>query len=337
MSIGRLIAQRLVLMIPVLLGLTLLTFSLSHIVPGDPALLAAGAQATPEMVAELRAKFGLDQPLPVQYVSYLRGLVSGDWGQSILSRRPVLEDLSIYWPATLELVLAAMMIAVVIGVPLGVFSAVNRDRLPDHATRIASLLGISVPAFLLAIALQWTVALNTGAFPIGSRIATSVIPPDHITGLYVVDSLLTRNGPALSDSLIHLFLPAVTLAMPPLATITRMTRSSMVEVLGHDYIRTARAKGVTERQLLGRHALRNAFLPTLTMIGLSLGWLMGGSLLVETVFDWPGIGLYAVKSSLSLDFMPIMGITLIYGVVFSFINLLVDVLYSVVDPRIRHT
>jgi peptide/nickel transport system permease protein len=335
-SIGRLIVQRLLLLIPVLAGLTLLTFTLSHVVPGDPALLAAGAQATPAMVAQIREEFGLDAPLPTQYVNYLKGLVTGQWGRSILSRRPVLDDLKIFWPATLELVLAAMTIAVVVGVPLGIISAVKRDRWPDHVSRVYSLLGISVPAFVLAIALQWIVALRVGALPIGGRIATSISPPDHVTGLYLVDSMVTLNGPALKSAALHLVLPALTLSLPPLATVTRMTRSSMVEVLGHDYIRTARAKGVSERQVLTRHALRNAFMPTLTMIGLSLGWLMAGSLLVETVFDWPGVGLYAVKSSLTLDFMPIMGITLIYGVVFSFINLLVDVLYSFVDPRIRH-
>lgn len=336
MSVGRLILQRLVLLLPVLLGLTILTFTLSHVVPGDPALLAAGAQATPEMVEEIREEFGLNEPLPIQYVNYLRGLATGEWGRSILSRRPVLEDLSVFWPATLELVFAAMTISILIGVPLGVISAVKRDRWPDHASRIFSLLWISVPAFVLAIVLQWMVALKFGVLPIGSRIDTGMSPPEHITGLYLIDSVATGNWPAFKNAVLHLFLPALTLAMPPLATITRMTRSSMVEVLGQDYIRTARAKGVTERQMLARHALRNAFMPTLTMIGLSLGWLMAGSLLVETVFDWPGIGLYAVKSALTLDFMPIMGITLIYGVVFSFINLFVDVLYSFLDPRVRH-
>jgi peptide/nickel transport system permease protein len=336
-STGQYILRRLALIVPVIFGLTLLTFTLTHIVPGDPALLAAGPQATQEMVDQIREEFGMDDPLPVQYVDYLKGLVTGDWGKSILSRRPVISDLRVYWPATFELVLAAMAIAVFLGLPLGVISAVKHDRWPDHASRVYSLMGVSVPSFWLALLFQWFVALQFGWLPIGGRIEATVGAPEQITGLYTIDSLLTGNFEALRSSLRHLFLPAFTLSMGPLATVTRMTRSSMLEVLGQDYIRTARAKGLKERSVLFRHALRNAFMPTLTMIGLSLGWLMGGSVLVETIFDWPGLGLYAVKSALTLDFMPIMGIALVYGIVFSLINLLVDVLYAFVDPRIRYS
>ena len=325
------------MIVPVIFGLTLLTFTLTHVVPGDPALLAAGPQATKEMVAEIRDEFGMDDPLPVQYVDYMKGLATGDWGKSILSRRPVTKDLKVYWPATFELVLAAMVIAIMLGLPLGVISAVKHDRWPDHVSRIYSLMGVSVPSFWLALLLQWFVALQFGWLPIGGRIETTISAPEQITGLYTIDSLLRGNFDAFRSVVTHLFLPAFTLSMGPLATVTRMTRSSMLEVLGQDYIRTARAKGLRERVVLSRHALRNAFMPTLTMIGLSLGWLMGGSVLVETIFDWPGLGLYAVKSALTLDFMPIMGIALIYGVVFSLINLLVDVLYAFVDPRIRYS
>lgn len=336
MSTGTYILRRFLLIVPVIFGLTILTFALTHIVPGDPALLAAGPQATQEMVEQIREEFGMDDPIPVQYLDYLKGLATGDWGKSILSRRPVTADLRVYWPATFELVLAAMLIAIVLGIPLGIISAVKHDSWPDHASRIYSLMGVSVPAFWLALMLQWFVALRFGLLPIGSRIGTTIAAPDHVTGLYILDSILTGNVTALRSSLSHLFLPAFTLSMGPLATVTRMTRSSMLEVLGQDYIRTARAKGLHERAVLFRHALRNAFMPTLTMIGLSLGWLMGGSVLVETIFDWPGLGLYAVKSALTLDVMPIMGIALVYGVVFSLINLLVDVLYAFVDPRIRY-
>ena len=337
MNFGLYLLQRLALIVPVLFGLTLLTFTLSHIVPGDPALLAAGPAATPQMVEQIRQEFRLDDPLPIQYANYLKGLVTGDWGRSILSRRPVTADLKVFWPATLELVLAAMTIAVVIGIPLGVVSAVAHDRWPDHASRVFALMGVSLPAFWLALLLQWFIALRIDFMPIGGRIDTQIGPPDHFTGLYVIDSILARDFTALKSALIHLALPAFTLSMAPLATVIRMTRSSMLEILGQDYMRTARAKGLAERTVLLRHGLRNAFIPTLTMIGLSLGWLMGGSVLVETIFDWPGIGLYAVKSALTLDFMPIMGITFVYGVVFSLINLLVDVLYAFVDPRIRYT
>ncbi len=278
--------KRILLLGPVLFGLTLLTFGISHVLPGDPALLAAGPQATPQMVTQIREEFGLDRPWPVQYVRYVGGLLTGEWGRSILSRRPVSEDLQVYWPATLELVTVAMLIAVIVGIPLGVLAAVRYASWPDQV-------------FL------------------------------------VLDSLLALDLAALGSALRHLVLPALTLSMAPLATVTRMTRSSLLEELARDYVRTARAKGLGEQAVLFVHALRNAGLPTLTMIGLSLGWLLGGSVLVETIFDWPGIGLYAVKSALTLDFMPIMGLTIIYGVLFSLINLLVDVLYAVLDPRLR--
>lgn len=336
MSVGSYVLRRLLLLIPVLFGLTLLTFTLTNVVPGDPARLAAGPQASEEMVEDIRREFGLDDPLPEQYLNYITGVFSGDWGRSVLSRRPVTTDLRAYWPATVELVLAAMTLAALIGIPLGVISAVKHDRWPDHASRVYALIGVSLPSFWLALLLQWFVALRFGVLPIGGRIDSMVGAPDHVTGLYVVDSLLARDFEALRSALLHLFLPALTLSSGALATITRMTRSSMLEVLGQDYVRTARAKGLGERIVLIRHALRNAIMPTITMMGLSLGWLMGGSVLVETIFDWPGIGLYAVNSALTLDFMPIMGIALVYGVVFSLINLSVDVLYGFIDPRIRY-
>jgi len=336
MGIGSYVVQRLLLLVPVLFGLTLLTFALTTIVPGDPARLAAGPQASDEMVQEIRDEFGLDDPVPVQYANYIKGLFTGDWGRSVLSRRPVLTDLRAFWPATLELVLASMTIAAVMGIPLGIVSAVKHDRWPDHGSRIYALIGVSLPAFWLALLLQWFVALRFGVLPIGGRIDSIVGAPEHITGMYVLDSLLTMNFEALWSSLLHLALPALTLSTGALATITRMTRSSMLEVMGQDYVRTARAKGLSERVVLTRHALRNAMMPTITMMGLSLGWLMGGSVLVETIFDWPGIGLYAVNSAMTLDFLPIMGISLVYGVLFSLINLAVDVLYGLIDPRIRY-
>lgn len=336
MTLWQYVLRRLLLFIPVLIGLSLLTFTLTTIVPGDPALLAAGPQANDEMVEQIREEFGLDDPIPVRYLNYMTDLATGDWGRSVLSRRPVAVDLKAYWPATLELVIAAITISVIVGVPLGMISAVKHDRWPDHASRIYALAGVSVPAFWLALLLQWFVALHFGWLPIGGRVDLTVGAPEHTTGMYVLDSILARDWEALRSSIQHLLLPALTLSMASLATVTRMTRSSMLEVLGQDFIRTARAKGLEERQVLVRHALRNAFMPTLTMIGLSFGWLMGGSVLVETIYDWPGIGLYAVNSALTLDFMPIMGIALVYGVVFSMINLTVDVLYGFVDPRIRY-
>ena len=327
--------RRLLLLIPTLVGVSLLTFALSRIVPGDPARLAAGAQATPEMYQQIREEFGLDKPLPTQYLDYVRGIVTGDCGRSILSRRPVLEDLQTYWPATLELVLVAMVIATVVGVPLGVLSAVRADRPSDQVARIVSLLGVSVPAFWLAVLLQLFFALRLGWLPASGRLPPGVVPPPSVTGLYLVDSALAGQWDTFGQALRQIILPALTLSFPTLATVSRFTRSSLLEVLGQDYVRTARAKGVAERSVVLGHAMRNALIPLVTMVGLSIGWSMGGSVLVETVFDWPGVGLYATKSALTLDFQPIMGIALLYGIVFSLINIAVDVTYGLLDPRIR--
>ena len=329
------ILRRLLLVIPTLIGVSILTFVLSRIVPGDPARLAAGAQATPEMYAQIRQEFGLDDPLPIQYWNYVTGIVQGDWGRSILSRRPVLDDLRVYWPATLELVIVAMTIAVIIGVPLGVLAAMRADQPADQVSRLVALLGVSFPAFWLAILFQLFFALRLGWFPVSGRLSGD--PPSTITGLYLIDSLLQGQWSTFGAALRQIMLPAITLSFPAMATIMRFTRASLLEVMGQDYVRTARAKGAAERVVILRHALRNALIPTITMIGLSFGWAMGGSVLVETVFDWPGIGLYATKSALSLDFMPIMGIALLYGFVFSMINILVDVTYGVLDPRVSRT
>lgn len=330
------ILRRLFLIIPTLFGVSLMTFALSRIVPGDPARLAAGAQASPEMYEQLRKEFGLDDPLPLQYWNYLTGLVQGDWGRSILSRRPVIDDLRTYWPATLELVLVAMLIAVAVGVPLGVLAAVRADRPADQISRLVALLGVSVPAFWLAVLLQLFFGLRLGWLPVSGRLAPMSETPPTMTGLYLFDSLLAGQWALFGDSLRQILLPAITLSFPAMATIMRFTRASLLEVLGQDYVRTARAKGAGERRVVLGHALRNALIPTITMIGLSFGWSMGGSVLVETVFDWPGIGLYATKSALTLDFMPIMGIALIYGFVFSVVNILVDVTYGMLDPRVSH-
>ena len=334
MNVATYAVRRLLLIVPTLLGVSLLTFALSRVVPGDPARLAAGAQATPAMYEQIRREFGLDQSLPVQYWGYLSGLFQGDWGRSILSRRAVVEDLQTYWPATLELVLVAMTIATLVGVPLGIVSAVRADRPVDQASRLVALVGVSVPAFWLAVLLQLFFGLRLGWLPVSGRLGSMTDAPPHLTGLYLVDSLIAGQGAAFGDAARQLILPALTLSFPAMATIARFTRASLLETLGQDYVRTARAKGVTERRVVLRHALRNALIPTITMIGLSFGWSMGGSVLVETVFDWPGIGLYATKSALTLDFSPIMGIALLYGLVFSLINIGVDLTYGLVDPRI---
>ena len=335
MSLATYTFRRRLLVIPTLIGVSLLTFVLSHLVPGNPARLAAGAQATPEIYEQIRREFGLDKPLPVQYRTYVSDLVGGDWGRSILSRRPVLDDLRVYWPATLELVVASMAIAVAIGVPLGIVAAVRSDRFADQASRVIALLGVSVPAFWLALLLQLAFGLPLDWLPVSGRLDPMATAPENVTGLYVVDRLVAGEWGSVRDGLLHLVLPALTLSFPALATIARFTRPSLLEVLGNDYVRTARAKGLIEQRVVLGHALRNAFIPTLTMIGLSFGWAMGGSVLAETVYDWPGIRLYATKSALALDFMPIMRIALHYGIVFSLINsinIAVDLAYGFLDP-----
>jgi peptide/nickel transport system permease protein len=337
MNLLRYTARRLIMIIPVLFGVSILTFCLAYLVPGDPARLAAGPQATQAMYEQLREEYGYDDPLWLRYWDYLTNLLQGDWGNSILSRRPVLEDLANYWPATLELVVVAMTIATLVGVPLGIIAAVRADRFADHASRIISLLGVSMPAFWLAILMQLFLGLRLDWLPVSGRLETLTMPPNDVTGLYLVDSLIAGQWSTFVEALKHIILPAITLSFASLATIARFTRASLLEVLHNDYVRTARAKGLQERTVVIGHAMRNAFIPTLTMIGLSFGWSMGGSVLVETVFDWPGIGLYATKSALTLDFMPIMGIALLYGIVFSLINIAVDIAYGFLDPRVTNS
>jgi len=335
MSTLAFIGRRLLLLIPVLFGLSLLTFTISRIVPGDPVMLAAGPQASREEIRMIAEEFGLDRPLPVQYVTYIRGLFRGNWGRSLLSRRPVAEDLAIYFPATLELVIVALGLAIGLGIPLGVASAVSQGRWPDTLSRLFALTGVSLPRFFLALLLQLALAMQIGLLPIGGRFPTILAPPARITGMLILDSLLQGEWTALAVAFRHLLLPAFALSLSPLATLTRMMRAGMLDALGQDYVRTARAFGVPERVIFFKYVLKNAVLSTVTLIGLYFGFLLSGSVLVEAVFDWPGIGLYAVNSVVTLDFMPIMGVTLVIGLVFVISNLVTDLLYGVVDPRIR--
>lgn len=333
---GRYLLRRLLLIVPTLIGLSILTFVISHLVPADPAKLAAGPRATPDMVQTIRHEYGLDQPIYVQYVRYVGNLLRGDWGRSIVTQHAVGSELRQYFPATLELVLASMVIAIGLGIPLGVLAAVHQNRWPDHLSRVFTISFVSIPRFWFAIILQLTVAFSLKLLPINGRLPTLVTPPRTITGMYTVDSLLTGNLHLFGIAFEHLLLPAFVQGIAALAIVVRMVRGDMLEMLGQDFVRTARAKGLSERKVVVGHALRNAFIPTLTMIGLSFGFSLGGSVLVETVFDWPGIGLYAVNSATSFDFEPIMGVTILVGSVFILLNLLVDLLYGVLDPRIRY-
>ncbi|MGD1992060.1 MAG: ABC transporter permease [Anaerolineae bacterium] len=332
---GRYIGQRLVWLIFVLVGLSIVTFVVSHLIPADPIRAAAGMHAAPEQVEALRRKYGMDKPLPVQYVIYMGNLLQGDLGRSIRSRRPVLDDLKQYFPATIELALSALLITVLTGIPIGVLSAVWPNSLTDHLSRLLSLGGISMPSFWLGLLLQWFIYGQLGWLPAAGRLDQLMASPNTITGMHTVDSLLNANWPAFWSAVKHLILPAVTLAAGSTAMVARATRSSMLEALGQDYIRTARGKGLGEGVVIGRHALRNALIPTVTLIGLQTGNLMAGVFLVEVIFSWPGLGSYAVRSVLAVDFPAIMGVTLLIAVIYVFTNLLVDVSYAALDPRIR--
>jgi peptide/nickel transport system permease protein len=318
-----------------LFGLLCLTFAIAHVVPGDPARLAAGPDANAAMVETIRAKYGLDQPLRVQFVRYLRGLAAGDLGESLRSRNPVREDLARYFPNSFELVTLALLLAVLVGIPLGMVAAVYRDTWIDHWARVVSVSGVALPAFWLGLMLQLVLALYLGWLPLGGRLALTATPPAPITHLLLVDALLRGQWATFLDAARHAVLPVVTLCLPALASIMRVNRAEMLETLQQDYIKTARAQGFSSVRVVTRYALRNAMIPTLTMIGLRYGWMLGGTILVETVYDWPGVGLYAVNAAVSSDFQPIMGVTLLIGLNFMLANLLVDLAYGWLDPRIR--
>jgi peptide/nickel transport system permease protein len=329
------VLRRIVLLVPVLLGLSMMVFAIGRLLPGDPVMLAAGPNATTQEVAALSAEFGLDQPLVVQYGRYLGGLLKGDWGRSLQTRGPVLEDLKVYLPATLELVFAAMAIAIVAGILLGLTAAVWRNGWVDYLVRLLSLASISMPRFFLGLLLQLVFAMWLGWTALGGRFPLTGSPPPVVTGMLTLDSLLAGDMPSLLLALQHLALPAVAMSLSPLATITRMMRASTLEVLQQDYVLTARALGIPPAKLLFKHVLRNALSSTLTVIGLYFGWLLGGTVLVETVFDWPGVGLYATKSILTQDFMPVMGVVLCIGTMFVLFNLVIDLLYGVINPKVQ--
>ena len=328
--------RRLLLMIPVLLGLSIVTFAISHIVPGDPVRLAAGPQATTEQIERLRAEFGLDKPLPVQYVNYMKGVLKGNLGESMMNRHPVSMDLKRYFPATLELVLVSTILAVVIGLPLAMAAAVFRDKWPDQISRVLALSSISMPVFWLGMVLQLILCMTLHLLPISGRFDPRTPFPPPVTGMLLVDSLLAADLVGFRIASRYIALPAFCQALLGIALITRLLRADILEVLQKDFVIMARASGLPERVILFKYVLKNALIATVAMLGFLFGWQLGGSVMIETVFDWPGIGLYAVKSAMSLDFQPIMGITLVVGLLFTIINLLVDISYGVIDPRIRY-
>jgi ABC-type dipeptide/oligopeptide/nickel transport system permease component len=336
MKIWEYIVRRLILLIPVIIGVTIITFTISHVIPADPArAFAGGPKAQPETIARIRAELHLDKSIWEQYFYYLNDLIHLNLGKSYLENRPVTDSLAQYFPATFELTIAAMIFAVPLGILGGIISATHQNKLSDHLSRIIAIVGYSLPIFWLALMLQYAFAYAIPILPLEGRLSVGMAPPAGITGFYLIDSLTSLNGDVLASSFLHLILPAFTLGFSTLAIVLRMTRSSMLEVMGTDYIRTARAKGVPERKVINRHALRNALIPTITVTGLQFGLLLGGAVLTETIFNWPGMGRFAANAVLGLDFNSVMAFTLVVAIIYVIANLIVDILYAAVDPRVK--
>lgn len=336
MKLWQYIIRRLFLLIPVILGILIIAFTLSRVIPSDPVKFAAGPNATKEMVERLRRDFGLDRPLPEQFVRYVGAILQGDLGRSLTTRRLVAEDLKRFFPATLELVLLAVLLGQIIGIPAGVISTRFENRWPDNLSRLFSLAAVSLPGFWLALMFQLVAALFLrDILPITDRFDPNLTPPETITGLLLLDSILHWDWRSFFIALKHIILPALALSTLAVATAARMSRAAMVEAMHKDFVLTARATGLSELIILSRHALRHALIPVLTMIGLEVTWLMAGSVLVETIFNWPGLGIYIVEASLLLDYNPIMGTMLVLGITAGLVNILVDVGYAIIDPRIR--
>jgi peptide/nickel transport system permease protein len=328
------IARRLALLVPILFGVTLVVFAAIHLVPGDAAHLMLGEKATEASLAALRHDLGLDQSLYAQYGHFLWKLLHGDLGRSVQTGNPVIVDLLERFPATIELGLAALLIALSVGIPLGVLAAVGQNRLVDYLAMGTSLLGVSMPIFWLGLVLMMIFSAGLHWLPFSQRADILVTVP-RVTGLMLIDTLLAGDLWAFGDAVQHLVLPAVTLSTVPMAIIARMTRAAMVEVLSSDYVRTARAKGLSERVVNYRHALRNAALPIATVAGLQLGMLLSGAILTETIFSWPGVGSLSVSAIFTRDFPVLQGSAILFAATFVLVNLVTDLLYFGLDPRLR--
>ena len=331
----RYLLRRLALTVPILLGVSLLVFLMLHSAGGDPAQLILGARADPESIAALRQELGLDRPLLVQYVAFLSGAVRGDFGRSYRSNTPVIAEISARFPATIELAVSAMAIAVVVGVVIGTVAAVRRQSFPDYLGSTVVLLGLSIPTFWLGLILIIIFGLWLRWLPISGRVDPR-LGADPSAPFLTLTSLLHGNWMVARDALRHLILPALTLAAWLAAIVARMTRASLIESLGQDYVRTARGKGLSERLIVRGHAARNALLPVLTVVGLEFGTLLGGAVVTETIFSWPGLGQLTVTAIGARDYQMVQGVVVLLAAVFVLLNLLVDVLYAVLDPRIRY-
>lgn len=350
--------RRLLLLAPVLVGISIVTFAMLRLIPGDPARIMLGEHATEEAIARFRESAGLNDPIPVQYWRYLQRIAKGDWGRSIARNEWVTTELAQRLPATLELSVGAMIVACTIGMAAGIVSAYKQNSPIDLVTMVGALVGVSMPVFWLGLLLSYVFGFKLHWLPPSARLTVGVELKTiaeayniHLSGtvggavmavlnflsnLYVFDSIVTANPDALIDSIKHLILPSIALGTIPMSIIARMTRSSLLEVLGMDYIRTARAKGQHERVVLMTHAMKNAFLPIITVIGLQFGGLLSGAILTETIFSWPGMGRLVVERILARDYPTVQGAVLVIALLFVFLNLLVDVSYAYLDPRIRY-
>lgn len=329
------LVRRLGFVLLVLLGVTILTFFLARVVPSDPARLLAGPRASSEAVEEIRHAKGLDRPVWEQYRSYMSALAKGDLGMSLVTRRTVTRDLATFVPATLELVLYSLIVGSVLGIVLGMSSAIRPGSAVDVGGRFVAIGGLSLPNFWVALLLQFAFFSLLGILPFGGRLDTGVVPPPTVTGLYTIDSLVGGKLDLFVQAVSHLILPVIALALAEMGFVARVVRASMLEVLGQDYIRSARAKGLRPWRINRRHALRNALLPVVTIIGLEFGLLLSGTVLVESIFAWPGLGRYMAEAISSSDYNAIMGVTIVVTLGYVLINLIVDLAYAYLDPRVR--
>ncbi len=329
------ILKRLAMLVFVLIGVSILTFLLVRAAPGDPAVNLAGQRANEQVLEKIREKYHLDEPIYKQYFIWLEMALHGDLGKSIKSQEDVSKEIMSRLPMTLELSLFAMIIACTIGVLAGILSAVHQYSPVDYGVMVGALFGVSMPVFWLGLMMIYIFSVKLGIMPVGGRLSTG-IELERITGMYILDSILTLNWTAFVDSLKHLILPGVALATIPMATVARMTRSSMLEVLRQDFIRTERAKGLSERAVIYKHAVKNALIPIITVIGMNIGILMGGAVLTETIFTLPGLGKYIADAIKAYDYPVVQGFTLFFATVFVLVNLATDILYAYIDPRVKY-
>ena len=331
------ILKRLLTGILVLLGVITITFIMARVIPSDPAAKWVGPKATPEQIALAKIELGLDKPLPVQYVNYLRDLLKGDLGRSLRTKQPITQELAEYIPATLEIVMIGFIFAVIIGIPLGIYSAKKKDKMLDHVSRFFSIGAVSLPAFWVALFMQLVFYKNLGLLPLGGRmsIETSIFYtiPD-ITGLLLFDSLITGNFAVFKDALVHVLLPGIAISLYPIGLVARMTRSALLEVLNEDYITSIRSYGISEAKVLWRFALKNTLGPTATVLTLSLGYTLVNTFLVETIFSWPGLGNYVATAVTTLDYPAIIGVTIFSATCYVILNLIADLIIAL-DPRVR--